>query len=184
MISLLFRIWQSLMGLSFKCGVRLTGIEAQLQLLREGQRVILCQLALIVDTLIPGPAERLVFTAHLDDGTIQNEVTHMEMRDDQQVLLTIQPVDAKGKPAVVDGAPVWAASDETVITVQDSADGLSAMVLGVAPGSARVVVTADADLGSGITPLTGTLDFTITGGSAVALTITAGIPAPQSAGTP
>ena len=103
----------------------------------------------------------------------------MEMQDDQQVRLTIAPVDAKGKPAKLDGIPVWASSDETVITVTADPDGLSALAVAVTPGDARAVVTADADLGSGVTPLSGSLDFTITAGAAVSLTITAGVPANQ-----
>ena len=167
-ISLLFRIWSLLVALLYK-----------FQLLLEGQTAIQAQLALIIDTLIPGPAVKLVFTAHLDDGTTQNEVTKMDLRDDQKVLLTIQPVDAKGKPALVDGAPTWASSDETVVTLEVATDGMSAVASGVTPGAARVVVTADADLGSGVTPLSGSLDFTITAGNAVSITITPGTPANQ-----
>ena len=167
MISLLFRIWSLLVSLNHKS-----------QLLLDGQVDIRAQLALIVDTLIPGPAVKLVFTAHLDDGT-STEVTKMDLRDDQKVLLSIQPVDAKGQPAVVDGAPTWASSDETVVTLEVASDGMSAVASGVTPGAARVVVTADADLGSGVTPLSGSLDFTITAGNAVSLTITAGTPANQ-----
>jgi hypothetical protein len=105
----------------------------------------------------------------------------MDLRDDQQVVLTIQPVDRKRKPAPVDGIPVWASSDETVITLEVAADGMSATARGVAPGAARVVVTADADLGAGVTDLTGTLEFNVTGGSAVAMEITAGTPTDQEA---
>jgi hypothetical protein len=124
-------------------------------------------------------AERLVFTAYFENGSTLIEVTNMDLRDDQKVLLTITPVDVKGKPASLDGVPVWAGSDDTVVTIVPASDGLSAVASGVSPGSARVVVTADADLGSGVTPLTGSLDFTITGGQAVALTITAAPPANQ-----
>lgn len=153
-------------------------IDRRLQALLTDQVVIKAQLALIIETLIPGPAVKLVFTAHLDDGTT-NEVTKMDLRDDQKVLLTISPVDAKGKPASVDGAPAWASSDETVVTVVAASDGMSAVATGVVPGTSRVVVTADADLGSGVTPLSGSLDFTVTGGAAVAITITAAPPANQ-----
>ena len=103
----------------------------------------------------------------------------MDMRDDQKVLLTIAPVDAKGKPALVDGAPTWASSDETVVTLEVASDGMSAVASGVTPGTARVVVTADADLGSGVTPLSGSVDVTITAGAAVSITITAAPPASQ-----
>ena len=162
MLYILHRIWSLLVSLNHK-----------VQLLLDGQ-------ARLIETLIPGPAVRLVFTAHLDDGTTQYEVTKMDpFRDDQKVLLTIQPMDAKKKPALLDGVPVWASSDETVVTVVADADGLSAVISGVTPGTARVVVTADADLGSGVTPLTGAVDVTITAGAAVSLEITSAPPASQ-----
>lgn len=130
----------------------------------------------------PNQAMELTFTAWLEGvpRTLTKENNKMDMRDDQMVVLTIQPLDKKGKPATVDGAPTWAGSDDTVVTVTPAPDGLSATVVGVAPGAGRVVVTADADLGAGVTPLTGTLDFTITGGSAASLSITAGDPTDQA----
>lgn len=137
------------------------------------------QLEQIIDLLTPGTAVGLSFTAFLDDGTILHEVSKMDMRDDQKVTLSIQPLDKRGKPALVDGVPTWAGSDDTVVTVVAAADGMSAVATGVAPGTARVVVTADADLGSGVTNLTGTLDFTITGGAAATISITAGTPSDQ-----
>ena len=179
MISLLFRIWQSLVSLRFNFDARQQEILKALQSLQEGQQAIAAQLVQISDTLIPGPAVALVLTAHLDDGTFLNEVTQMDLRDDQKVLLTIAPVDVKGKPALIDGVPVWAGSDDTVVTIVAASDGLSAVATGVSTGTARVVVTADADLGSGVTPITGSLDFTITGGSAATIAITAGTPANQ-----
>lgn len=69
------------------------------------------------------------------------------------VQLTIN--DSHGNPASVDGVPVWASSDETVLVVAAAADGMSAVVDTVAPGTARVSVTADADLGAGTKPITG-----------------------------
>ncbi len=165
----------------------LTNIFNSHQSLLAGQRAIQKQLAEILEILKPGPAVRLIFTAILEDGTT-TEVTMLTIRDDQKVRLSIQPVDAKGKPALLDGVPIWAGSDDTVFTVEAAADGLSAILVGVAPNAtdatgtpipARVVVTADADLGSGVTPITGTLDVVVTGGTAVALTINADTPASQ-----
>lgn len=179
MISLLFRIWQSILSLGRKLGTDQTELLKALQSLADGQKTILEQLAQIIETLTPGDAVALIFTAHLEDGTTLEGVSQMELRDDQNVGLAIQPVDKKGKPALVDGVPVWASSDETVVTVSPAGDGMSAVASGVAPGSARIVVTADADLGAGVTPLTGTLDFTVTAGAAATITITAGIPSDQ-----
>lgn len=61
------------------------------------------------------------------------------------------------QPASVEpGSVVWASSDPTVLTVVAAADGMSFDVTTVAPGTARLSVTADADLGAGIQTITGT----------------------------
>lgn len=154
-------------------------LDSQLKLTKS-QDTALSILQQILESLVAGKAEKISFTAYLDDGSLLEEVTSMDMRDDQRVSLSISITDNKGKPASVDGVPVWASSDETVITVMDAGvDGMSAVVTGVAPGTARVVVTADADLGTGVENLTGVLDFNITGGKAAAINVTAGTPEDQ-----
>lgn len=75
--------------------------------------------------------------------------------------------DSRGRPAAVDGAPVWASSDETVLTVLPAADGMSAAVNTVAVGIARITVSADADLGAGVIAITGVSeDVNVTQGTA------------------
>lgn len=69
--------------------------------------------------------------------------------------VSISISDSQGRPATVDGAPVWASSDETILTVEASADGMSAAVNTVGAGTARISVTADADLGSGTQEIVG-----------------------------
>jgi hypothetical protein len=173
--SILLRILQTIFSMGIKQEVRHVEIRQLLQSVIE-------RLKRIEDILIPGPAVEIVFTAHRETGKTQDEVTQMDLRDDENVVLTIQPVDNKRKPAPVDGVPVWAGSDDTVLTVAAAADGMSATVSGVSPGTARVVVTADADLGAGVTPIVGSLAFNVTGGAAVAVIITASAPIVQ--GTP
>lgn len=87
--------------------------------------------------------------------------------------------DDKGRDAKVDGIPVWASSDETVITAVASADGMSGVVNTVAPGTARVTVSADADLGAGVIPIIGVSeDIIVTAGSvASVMTLDLGAPA-------
>lgn len=94
---------------------------------------------------------------------------------DRVVTLSIQPVDAAGNPAPVDGAPVWASSDEALVTVVAAEDGLSAELRPVgALGLAQISVSADALMGPEIRNLTGLLEVQIVGGEAVALNIVAG----------
>jgi hypothetical protein len=69
------------------------------------------------------------------------------------VVLSI--TNNRGEPAPVDGVPVWASSDETVLRVTATADGMAAVVDSVAPGLARVTVSVDADLGDGVLTITG-----------------------------
>lgn len=69
--------------------------------------------------------------------------------------VTLSITNSAGAPASVDGAPVWASSDATVLTVTPAADGMSALVSTVAAGVARISVTADADLGAGVATITG-----------------------------
>ena len=94
------------------------------------------------------------------------------------VVLAI--TDLKGRPAKVDGVPVWASSDDTVLAVTPAADGMSAVVDTVAAGTARVTVSADADLGAGTTTITGVSeDVNVTiGPNSVANTMTLNLGAP------
>jgi hypothetical protein len=147
--------------------------EATLQLMQG-------QLVQILDQLLPGPAVGFIFTADLE-GQLSVGVTQMNITDSQQVSLSIQPVDKKGNAAAVDGAPQWASSNTEVVTVTPSADGLSAIAAAVGPlGTATVSVTADADLGAGVTSIAGTLDVTVTAGQAATVSITAGTPTDQA----
>lgn len=88
------------------------------------------------------------------------------------------------RPARVDGVPVWASSDETVLKVTPADDGMSALIETVAPGGpARVTVTGDADLGEGVLTLTGvTEDINVAQGPAgQATTFTLGLTATPKA---
>ncbi len=97
------------------------------------------------------------------------------------VTVSVAFVDAKGKPAKVDGAPTWAASDAIVIdSVTPSADGLSATLhIMDTPGASQLTVTADVDMGSGVN----TVDFvdtvSVIAGDAVAANFTFGSVTPD-----
>jgi hypothetical protein len=100
--------------------------------------------------------------------------------DDQQVLATIQPRDAKGFPANIDGLPVWTSSDVAVATVETvDPSGMTALIKGIAPGSCQVNVTCDADLGAGVTTIGGVVDIQVEPGVAVTLGVVMGVPEQQ-----
>ncbi len=152
----------------------------------------------IIDLLIVSTADHFEFDVQVEGEGQQLTVgaTKMQLTDSQRAQLSIRPVDRKGKPAPLDGVPVWASSDETVCTVTlgtiqpdgtvvADASGLNAVLEGVTPNAvgadgqpapARVTVTGDAKIGDGTAPITGTLDVVVTGGQAINLTIDAGTP--------
>jgi hypothetical protein len=132
----------------------------------------------ILDLLTLGVADHFQFSVTLEGKTTVG-VTTMTLTDSQQATLTIAPLDKKGKPAQLDGVPVWASSDETVATVTADATGLTANLVAVTTGDCRITVTGDADLGSGVSPIVGTLDVTVTAGQATTIDITAGTPTEQ-----
>ena len=134
-----------------------------------------------IETLLLLPeADHFTITADVEGHTTTGVGSMaLTLTDSQKAALTIAPVDAKGAPASLDGAPVWASSDETIVTVAASADGLSAEVSAVRPGAATVTVTGDSLIGDGTTPIVGTLDVTVIAGQAVKIDITAGAPVDQ-----
>lgn len=117
---------------------------------------------------------RLIFSVTIG-GTIIRDIKMLVLPVDKKVPASVQPVDAKGNPAQVEGAPVWTSSAENIATVTAAADGLSAEVTPTgALGTCQINVTADADLGSGVTEIIGVLDVTTVAGEAVALQIQTG----------
>ena len=122
---------------------------------------------------------RLVATAHFSPtptvkGALPMAIT---LQVTQQFPLEIQPVDARGNPAAVDGAPVWSVSDDTLLKIEVAADGLSAVVSALGPiGSAQVTVRADARMGEEVREIVGTLNVLLVAAEAVALQLVAGVP--------
>lgn len=107
----------------------------------------------------------------------------------ERVAFVLTITNAAGQPAQVDGVPVYASSDETIIRVLPAADGMSGWVEAVAPNAntATVSVTADADLGAGVVPIAGASDpadpFTVTvdpASRASNFTMAFGLPEPKA----
>lgn len=94
--------------------------------------------------------------------------------------------DGFGKPAKIDGEPVAASSDETVAVVSPltkADDRWNGVLTAVAPSPAgetqRMTVSADADLGAGVRPIVGILEFQVIldeRGDALVVEIEAGQP--------
>lgn len=100
--------------------------------------------------------------------------------DTQEVTVAVSFQDKRGNPAVIDGAPTWANNNDDVATVEASEDGYSATILANGPtGHTQVMVTADSQIGDGVTTITGILELDVVASEAVTANITAGAPEEQ-----
>ncbi len=93
---------------------------------------------------------------------------------DKKVVLTIQPLDDKFRPAKVDGAPQWAQDVAANVRVTPSADGLSCEVAWLAAGDTLVNVMADSDMGTTVLPVSETARVTTKQRQATRLLMTVG----------
>ena len=107
------------------------------------------------------------------NGVTTKNIMSLILQNDHKVTASITPVDAKGNPATIDGLANWTSSASDIVAIQNvSADSLSAEIVpGTALGTAQINVTADADLGSGVTTINGVLDVQVVAGQAVGFTI-------------
>lgn len=102
----------------------------------------------------------------------------MQLPDDQVVTASVVYKDAKGHPAQVQGAPVWASDTPAVADVTAAADGMSATVTpGTDLGTCQISVTADADLGDGVENVVALGSVEVISGTAVVGEISFGTPA-------
>jgi hypothetical protein len=176
LISLIARILKRLIGQD----ATLAALHAECKVLRSFLEGELSSQMLVLEEIraavAPGPAVGFVFDV-MGGEFVSFEGDHMVLKDTEQVVLSVVPVDAKGNAAPVDGAPVWGSSDPAVATVTAAADGLSATVAAVGPlGKTQISVTADADLGEGLESIVGTLEIEVVAGKAVSLSIKTGTP--------
>jgi|SRR5215831_7033297 len=91
----------------------------------------------------------------------------VDFTTEQEVPFTFVVRDGRGRPCAIDGAPTAATSDATVVTVEPltSSDNITwaGEAVSVAPGTARISVTADSDLTpDGVNAVIGTLDCNVT----------------------
>lgn len=124
------------------------------------------------------PRHHPLFEWNFGPVTNKKQTTHMDITitNEQQVVVTLKPVSAKGRPMTLDGAPTWAvASGEC--TVVPAADGLSATIIsGDNAGDSEITVSADADLGSGVTTISDAIRVTVNGAQAQNLGLIASAP--------
>jgi len=100
----------------------------------------------------------------------------VKITNEQKVNVTLSPKTDTGKPAKLDGAPVWSvvSGDSTVVP---AADGMSAdLISSDTPGDTTFLIDADADLGEGKEDLQETITLTVAGANAKNLGVTVGTP--------
>lgn len=99
--------------------------------------------------------------------------------DSQKFTASVSAVDAKGNAAAIEGPAHFVVSDASLLSLANVSN-LSADVLAVGPlGHAQLVVSADADLGTGVRNIGGVLEVTIVGGAATSLSIATSAPVEQ-----
>jgi len=150
----------------------------------EGKRRDLCGLlrclcgsCSVITRVVTYSFKGISFTAEGDNMALVVKDTDVP----GTVNVSIKFTDSKGKPAMVDGAPTWVASDTTIIdTITPAADGMSA-VLHVTDniGASQLTVTADVDLGSGVTNKDFVDTVSVIAGDAAAATFTFGSVTPD-----
>lgn len=135
----------------------------------------------ITDSPAPEWPGRLLFVATTVADSVQygGELMSLMLSTIQQVTLTLQPVDAKGFPAPVDGVPQWSLSNPEAGLLQVAEDGMMALFIAIAPGDTQINVLADARLGEDVVPLTAVLDVRVIPAEAATLTLTPGVPETQ-----
>jgi hypothetical protein len=102
----------------------------------------------------------------------------------QQVDLTLEVTDKRGNPTAVQNA-TWSSSDPSVLGVAAGPDGMTATAVAAGPaGTAVVTVDGDADLGDGVSPISGAADFQVVAGDAAIINLVPGLPVEQGGATP
>ena len=96
----------------------------------------------------------------------------VKLTTEQQVQLSAVFETAKGNPVAIVGNPVWASSDATVATVDQTG-----LVVSVAPGSATITVTGEGDPTAGVDTVTSSAIIEVVNPEAAQAVITAGTPA-------
>lgn len=116
------------------------------------------------------------FRFNLPTQKRSNTMVEITITNEQKVKATLNPVTATGRPAKLDGAPKWVVSSGDA-TVVPAADGLSCeLVSGDNPGDTVILVSADADLGSGVVTISDSITLHVQGALATNLGLTVGTP--------
>ena len=94
----------------------------------------------------------------------------VQLTDTQQVTLSVEPEDSKGFPT--SDTLTWSSSDDTVVSLQPSADTLSCLCVAGNPGAAVTVTVTDGTISASD-------NFDVVPSGTASLVITEGTPEQQ-----
>ncbi|HNA69991.1 MAG TPA: hypothetical protein PK473_03065 [Nitrosomonas sp.] len=126
-----------------------------------------------------GKASRIEFYKIVDGQKIR--IHNMQiMKVNQNLPVTIAITDALGNAALVDGLPVWTATNPELVDIEVAEGAMSALVKakGIV-GQTTIQVKADAKIGEGETLIVGELMIDLVALEAQFITLTAGTPVDQ-----
>ena len=104
----------------------------------------------------------------------------IELPATHEVNLSVEFRDRRGNPATAQGPLEWSTDNVDLLALTPSDDGLACQVSAVGPlGMAVVTLQADADLGEGVVHIVGSMEVTVTAGTAVVVELTADTPVEQ-----
>lgn len=103
-----------------------------------------------------------------------------KITNEQKQRFVINPVTPKGKPAQLDGPPTWTVVGDNAsgVSLDVAVDGMSAFVVsGDTPGTAQVLVEADANLDPAVkATISDTIAVEVSGALAGSLGVSAETP--------
>lgn len=124
------------------------------------------------------PKKRIFFSWKVGQPITKekNMPLDLTISNEQKIQITLAPITDTGRKAKLDGVPAWSVINGTA-TLDVAADGLSAFLIsGDDPGDSDFLVSADADLGGGVTEISDTIRLHVAGAQAKNLGLTAGAP--------
>lgn len=103
------------------------------------------------------------------------------LSDTQFIEGQVSTVNKKGKPAPIEAGSIeYSSSNESVATVtEDPNDETKFAIKAVGAGTTQINYSADADLGSGVVPISGFTDVEVTPAQATGFNVTFGEPKEQ-----
>lgn len=100
----------------------------------------------------------------------------MQLITTRQKVLVTAKYNRGADEAPIEGDPVWASSDTSVLTIEPGEDANSVWAVSGAAGSAQLSVRVDGDLGEGVEEAIGLLDFEVVPHESITITFTVGAP--------